>query len=216
MRAVMPSRPALPVLVASLCLCAAPMRVRAADATATELATQARAECEAGRRAQDRGERQAHFEKGQQIAQQAVAADDNSAEAHFALFCNMGELMRLDGETITSLFQLHRLMAELDRALELKPDYTDALSSKGQLLVRLPRMLGGDPVKGEALLRQVIASDPNAFNSRLVLAKVCDGRGDRREAIDFATRAFQIAKEQGRADKIAEARATLDELHAAR
>src|SRR5581483_6535651 len=201
----MPRRAVLPVLLASLCLSAPAVRARAETSSAADLAAQSRAECEAGRRAQDRAEREAHFTKGQTLA-----------EAHFSLFCNMGELMRLDGESVTSVFQLHRLMAELDRAIALKPDYNDALSAKGMLLVRLPRVLGGDPAKGEALLRKVIASDPNAFTSRLALAKVCDGRGDRQEAVDFATRALQIAKEQGRADKVAEARATLEELHAAR
>ncbi|HZP40714.1 MAG TPA: hypothetical protein VFD84_04285 [Candidatus Binatia bacterium] len=212
----MPRRAVLPVLLASLCLSAPAVRARAETSSAADLAAQSRAECEAGRRAQDRAEREAHFTKGQTLAEQAVAADEKLAEAHFSLFCNMGELMRLDGESVTSVFQLHRLMAELDRAIALKPDYNDALSAKGMLLVRLPRVLGGDPAKGEALLRKVIASDPNAFTSRLALAKVCDGRGDRQEAVDFATRALQIAKEQGRADKVAEARATLEELHAAR
>jgi Tfp pilus assembly protein PilF len=81
--------------------------------------------------------------------------------------------------------------------------------------VRLPRLLGGDGTKGEQLLRQAIQLDPNAFNSRLTLAKYVDARGERAEAIAFATRALQIARAQGRADKIAQAQATLAELHAA-
>ncbi len=142
--------------------------------------------------------------------------DEHSAEAHFVLFCNMGELMRLDGESITSVFSLRRLMAELDRTIELEPHHSDALAAKGTLLVRLPRLLGGDAAKGEELLRQVLQLDPNAFSSRLTLAKTCEARGDREEAVAFATRALQIARSQGRADKIAEAQATLAELHAAR
>ena len=84
------------------------------------------------------------------------------------------------------------------------------------LLVRLPRLLGGDSVRGEAMLREVLARDPNAFTTRLALANLCEARGDRQEALLFATRALQIAREQGRADKIAEAQATLAELRAAR
>ena len=49
-----------------------------------------------------------------------------------------------------------------------------------------------------------------------MLAKTCDSRGDRDEAVAFASRALQIAREQGRADKVAEAQATLAELHPAR
>ena len=188
---------------------------RAADDSAPSLAASARAECDAGRRASDREARKEHFERGEALAEHAVALDDNNADAHFALFCNLGELMRLDGESLSQAFQLRRLMAEVDRTLELNPNHVDAMAAKGTLLVRLPRLLGGDSARGEAMLRQVILRDPNAFSSRLALANVCEARGDREEALAFATRALQIARQQGRADKVAEAQAALAELRAA-
>jgi len=189
---------------------------RAADDSVASLTASARAECEGGRRTIDREARKAHFDRGQALAERAVALDDNSADAHFALFCNLGELMRLDGENLTQVFQLRRLMAEVDRTLELDPNHVDAMAAKGTLLVRLPRLHGGDSVKGEAMLRQVLLRDPNAFTTRLALANVCEARGDRQEALAFAARALQIAREQGRADKVAEAQAALAELRAAR
>ena len=202
--------------LALLCLLLAwPARVSPADGAAA-LAAGSRAECEAGRRAQDRTERKQHFEHGQALAERAVALDDTNADAHFALFCNMGELMRLDGETMSAAFGVRRLLAEVDRTLELNPHHTDAMAAKGTLLVRLPRLLGGDTQKGEALLREAIREDPNAFSSRLTLAKTCEARGERAEAMAFATRALQIAREQGRADKVAEAQATLAELRGSR
>lgn len=173
-------------------------------------------ECEQGRTARSREERKRHFERGQTLGERAVALAETSADAHFALFCNMGELMRLDGESITSVLGLRRLMSELDRALELNPQHADALASKGTLLVRLPRVLGGDSAKGEQMLRRVLVLDPNAVSTRLTLAKMVEARGNRDEAIAFATRALQIAREQGRADKVAEAQATLAELRAAK
>jgi hypothetical protein len=188
--------------------------VRAVDRNVEDVARSARTECEQGRRAQGRDDRKAHFERGKALAQQAVTMDDHSADAHFALFCNEGELMRLDGESISSIFRLRQLMAELDRTLALKPDHTDALAAKGTMLLRLPRLMGGDPTTGEQMLRQVVQQDPNAFSSRLTLAKTCNARGDRNEAVAFAERALQIAKAQGRADKVAEAQATLAELEA--
>ncbi len=66
------------------------------------------------------------------------------------------------------------------------------------------------------MLREVLEKDPNAIESRLVLAKTVVKRGDRDEAVAFATRALQIARAQGRADEVAKAQATLDELHASR
>jgi tetratricopeptide (TPR) repeat protein len=200
-------------LLAFLCLCAAP--ATAAD-TADSLAASARAECEAGRRAQQRDDRKDHFDRGQALGERAVALDDQSAEAHFSLFCNLGELMRLDGENITSVIGFRRMMGELDRTLELDPQHIDALAAKGTFLLRLPRLLGGDAEKGEKMLRDVVAQDPTAVSSRLTLAKTCEARGDREEAFAFATRALQIARSQGRADKIAEAQATLAELRAGR
>ena len=124
--------------------------------------------------------------------------------------------MRLDGESFTAALGVHRLMGELDRTLELDPNHTDALVAKGPLLLRLPRILGGDAQRGEEMLREVIQKDPNAFSSRITLAKTCEARGERGEALAFATRALQIAREQGRTDKVAEAQATLAELRASR
>jgi tetratricopeptide (TPR) repeat protein len=207
--------PSWRVLMVALCLAPA-LSARAADDSAPSLAATARSECESGRREQDRAGRKLHFDRGQALAERAVALDDANADAHFALFCNLGELMRLDGENLSQVFQLRRLMGELDRTLQLNPNHVDAMAAKGTLLVRLPRMLGGDTARGEAMLRQVIQRDPNAVTSRLALANVCEARGDRDEAVAFATRALQIAREQGRADKIAEAQATLGELRAGR
>ena len=179
-----------------------------------DLTRQAMEECEAGRRSDDRAVRKTHFERGQSLAERAVAAKDNSPGAHFAVFCNMGELMRLDGETISSVFALRRLMGELDKTLALDPQHADALAAKGTFLVRLPRLLGGDQARGEAMLHEAIRLDPNAFSSRLTLAKTCEARGERAEAIAYVTRALQIAREQNRADKIAQAQAALAELRA--
>ena len=188
----------------------------AAQESAADLAAKALRECEAGRELKDRDARKARFDEGQKIAERAVALDDNSAAAHFSLFCNIGELMRIDGENLRSVFALRRMMAELDRTLELDPHHVDAMASKGTLLLRLPRLLGGDAQKGEAMLREVIRLDPSAFNSRLTLAKACNDRGDRTEAIAFATRALEIAKEQNRPEKVAEAQTCLAELRAGR
>ena len=202
------------VLMVSLCLVSVSGTVWAE--TAVSLAAASRADCEAGRRAPDRATRKQLFDRGQMLAERAVALEDQSADAHFALFCNMGELMRLDGESLSSVWGLRRLMAEVDRTLELDPQHTDALAAKGTLLLRLPRLFGGDAQRGEAMLREVIQRDPNAVASRLTLARTCEARGERAEAMAFASRALQIARDQGRADKIAEAQATLAELRASR
>jgi len=185
-----------------------------AQESGEHLAKQALEACHRGRLAVDRATRLAHFQRGQTLGERAVAADEGSADAHFALFCNLGELLRVDGESLTSLFGLRRMMNELDRALELNPAHIDALSAKGTLLVKLPSLLGGDAEKGEALLEQVVSRAPKAVNARLSLAKVRCEHGRHQEAVTLATDALALAQQYNRPDFIPEARAMLEQLQA--
>jgi len=173
-------------------------------------------ECRLGRMAQERASRLTHFEKGRHLGEQAVSIDDKSPNAHFALFCNLGELMRLDGEmSLGSVLGFRRMMKELDRTLELAPDHLDALSARGTFLVRLPAMLGGNPDTGEQLLRRVIASEPTAVNARLSLAKSYCSRGRHNEAVVLASEALALAEAQHLDDFIPEAKRVMTQLHAA-
>lgn len=183
-----------------------------ATETGSSIAKQSLVECKSGRLIKERAAREQHFTKGIELAERALELNEASADAHFARFCNKGELARIDGESIAALVALSGLMADLDRTLEIDPNYSEALASKGIMLVRLPRLFGGDAAKGEAMLRRVLVLDPEAVSSRLVLAECCERRGDRDEALGLARRALEIATEQGRSDKIAEAQATLAKL----
>jgi hypothetical protein len=145
-----------------------------------------------------------------------VTLDDRSPDAHFSLFCNLGELMRIDGEmSISSVMGFRRMMNELDRTLELAPEHLDALSAKGTFLVRLPVMLGGNPDAGEQLLRRVIDRDPLAVNARLSLAKNYCRRGRHHEAVALASEALALAEAHHRDDFIPEATRVVAQLHAA-
>jgi hypothetical protein len=190
-----------------------PMVASAGDA-AMVLSRQALQQCEEGRAATGREARLAHFEQGQALGEQAIASDEQSADAHFSLFCNLGELLRIDGESLTSVFGFRRMMNELDRALEIDPAHIDGLSAKGALLVKLPGLLGGDSEKGEQLLQYVIKRAPKAVNARLALAKVrCE-----QEAVALATDALSIARKDGRNTFVREAQTVLRQAqsHAAK
>jgi hypothetical protein len=195
-------------------LCCAVARSYAAEPSAAVLARQSLEECERGRLAAHRSDSERHFTRGLELAERAVDLDERSADAHFAVFCNQGEMMRLDGESIRDVLAFRALQRELDRTLELKPDHADALSVKGTFLVRLPRVLGGDVARGEAMLQRVLTLDPDAVSARLSLARVCEWRGRRDEGVAYARRALQAARARGRADKVAEAQAMLAELGA--
>ena len=172
-------------------------------------------ECDLGRIAQDRSVRLAHFQKGQRLGERAVETDERSPAAHFALFCNLGELLRIDGETsIASVLGLRRVLKELDRTIELAPDHLDALSAKGTFLVRLPTLFGGDRQKGEHILEDVIRRDPTSVNARLSLAKSYCGGGRHDEAISLASHALDLADLQHSEAFIHEGRAVLAQLRA--
>ena len=184
-----------------------------AQQSAQELSKLALEECQKGRIADTRDVRMGHFERAEAIAERAIEADEQYAEAHFALFCSLGEQMRIDGPpSFSSIFGYNRLMDELNRTLELEPQHIDAMSSKGTLLVKLPSILGGDAKKGEEMLHEVIKLEPAAINARLVIAQNCESRGEHEKALELATKALEIAKVEKRKDLIPEAEAVLSQL----
>ena len=182
--------------------------------SARALAAQAMQECEQGQVAPTRDQRVAHYERGQGIAEKAVTLDDLSPAAHFAVFCNLGELLRVDGESITSVLKFRYMMRELDRTLELDPNNLDAIASKGVLLIRLPTLLGGDVPAGQKMLERVLREDPGAITARITLADLYAGRGARTDAVALAAQARELARASGRADKVAKAEAELTKLQA--
>ena len=186
-----------------------------AQQSSQPLAHEAMAECSAGRVTQDRASRVGHFEQGQALGEQAVALDDRSADAHFALFCNLGELMRIDGElSLTSVMGFRRMMNELDRTLEIAPDHLDAMSAKGAFLLRLPSLLGGNREKGEKLLQYVLLKSPQSVNARLSLAKSYCADGRHREALSLASEALDLIQTYQWDDFTPEAEKVWAQLHA--
>ena len=183
-----------------------------AGESAESLSTSALKECDLGRRAKERDVRMAHFEKGQALAEKAVKLNESHADAHFAIFCNYGEKLRIDGEGLVSVIGFPKAVEELDRTLELDPNHIDALSSKGTVLIKLPWVFGGDQEKGEHLLRQVIQRAPRAVNARLTLALTCANRGEYEEAYQLTKVAMKLAKEGDRQDLIPEAKAMLAKI----
>jgi hypothetical protein len=157
-------------------------------------------------------EKRALLERGLAAAEAAVAADERDAGAHFAVFCNLGKRMRLDGAGLASLVALRRLRREVDRTLELQPDHADALVGKAALLYYTPRLLGGDPVESERLLRTALDVAPGYVAARLALARMLDARGARAEARATAERALGDAERTRDTAAAAEAHRLVDQL----
>jgi tetratricopeptide (TPR) repeat protein len=157
-------------------------------------------------------EKRALLARGLTLAEQAVAADDADAKAHFAVFCNLGKEMKLRGVGIGSLVAVRRLRREIDRTLELAPDYPDALLAKGSFLCELPRVLGGDTGEGERFMRAALKVDPDYLQAHLRLARVLAERGVREEARTEAQRALELATRKADPRAAEEAKALLGRL----
>src|SRR5205814_7654859 len=133
------SQPLKRAAAAAAALLALAGRARAADPPGSPRANQALAVCLAAAASPE--ERRANLARGLALAEEAVAADERDAKAHFAVFCNLGNDVKLRGVAVTSLFAVRRLRREMDRTLELAPDYADALGGKGGFRCALPRLL---------------------------------------------------------------------------
>jgi len=127
-------------------------------------------------------EQRAEYDRGLALADKAIAANERDAIAHFAAFCNLGRRMQRDGIAWDTLGSYRRLRREVDRAVELAPTYVDALVGKGSLLRETPRVLGGDPVEGERLIRAALAIDPDFAQAHIELARSLAARHARDEA----------------------------------
>ncbi len=169
--------------------------VRAADPPGTDASRAALDDCHAAEAARDDA-RTARLRESLARADAAIAADDRDALAHFAAFCALGGLLKADGLALAAPGRLRRLRREIDRTLELAPDFADALAGKGALLCRLPRLLGGDAVEGERLLRRALDVDPNYLTPRFELVDALRARGAVTEAREQATRALAIAEQK--------------------
>jgi tetratricopeptide (TPR) repeat protein len=148
------------------------------------------------------------------LADQAIAADDRDALAHFARFCALGEQARRTGASLSSLVKLWAIRDAVDRTLELAPEFPDALLGKGALLSSLPRLLGGDPEEGERLVRRALAIDPDYVGARLFLAETLATRGQRDAARSEAERAREAAVRKGDEPGVAAARRLQETLAA--
>jgi hypothetical protein len=151
------------------------------------------------------------YGRGRDLAEQAVRQDDMSPDAHFALFANWGRWLQTDG-WLKNAYHLPALRRELDRALELDPNYADALAAQGGLYLQLPRFLGGDAVKAETLLVRAIELDPAAVGARLELADRYLYLDRRDEARDLSGTALRLAIEQEKPHFVSRATKLLEEI----
>jgi tetratricopeptide (TPR) repeat protein len=150
--------------------------------------------------------------RGLEAAEAAVAADETDAHAHLAVVCNLGRQLERARVSFRSFGAVGRLKREVDRAVELAPEDPDALAAKGGLLLRLPRLLGGDVDEAERLLGRAVTIAPEHATAWYYLARLREGRGDDEAARAAAEKALGYAEHAGLRWEATQARLLLDDL----
>jgi len=135
--------------------------------------------------------------RGLALAEEAVQDMPDAPIAQFALFCTLGKRTADAGLSWRTLWAIPRLRAAADRAVALAPDWADAMAAKGAFLYYLPRLLGGDAVAGERLLRDAITRDPGNGSARAILADVLIRQGRWEEGRAEAEVAHRLLAAEG-------------------
>ena len=128
------------------------------------------------------------LDKGLDLAEAAVAADESDARAHLAIVCNLGRQIELSGLSWRVFGQVRRLQSVMDRAHELGPDDPDILTAKGQILRQMPGPLGGNKDAGTKLLLRAVEIQPDHVTARLYLAQAMADAG----APDARKRLYEV------------------------
>jgi hypothetical protein len=178
-------------------------------AAAQRLADQALAE----RKKADRLETgwQEVYDRGIELANQAIALDPSVADAHYALFVNLGKKSERTGVG-AQVMNISHLKELLKKTLELDPRHADAWEAKGEMLLRLPRLWGGSASEGEQALRHAAELAPRWSKPQLRLAEVDWKNGRAAEARTEAERARDFARESGDDDLLGDAEALLRKM----
>ncbi len=106
------------------------------------------------------------YEAGMKLANEAIALDPNSAEAHFWLGTLQGSYGEVRG-VLKSLFLVKPIRREMETVLKLNPSYDGGAASRvlGVVDYKVPGFAGGDKKRALERLDTAFALDPrNPFN----------------------------------------------------
>jgi tetratricopeptide (TPR) repeat protein len=151
------------------------------------------------------------YDSGIALANQAIAVDAGAADAYFALFVNLGRKSERSGVGSQAL-NVARLKELLRKTLELDPQHAHAWEAQGEMLTRLPWLLGGSDEEGKRALRHAAELAPNWARPRLRLAELAFEQGHEAKARREAERARDLARGAGDEEDRADAEALLTKL----
>lgn len=166
-----------------------------------ELAT-AKKLIDQGEAAHTEEERKRAYEDAKRHADRAVELMPNDADARFVQFAAEGRIAQMGGIAVAAL-QLVKLNKQLDEVLRLDPNHANALAARGGMLMKLPRLFGGNTTKGVEYLEKAVALDSTAVGKRLELAEAYHIVGRDDDAKTTAQNALDVAKQLDQPDRVA-------------
>jgi hypothetical protein len=102
----------------------------------------------------------ADLARGLDLAEAAVALDERSADAHFAIVCNLGKATS-SAASASAPSEPCSLAPEIDVTLALAPNHAEALAAKGALLDQAAALARRRSARSELWLRRALAVDPD-------------------------------------------------------
>ena len=142
------------------------------------------------------------YEEAKRHADRAVELMPSDADARFVQFAAEGRIAQLGGIAVAAL-QLVKLNKQLDEVLQLDPNHANALAARGGMLMKLPRLFGGNTSKGVEYLERAVSLDSTAVGKRLELAEAYHIVGRDDDAKATAQSALEVAKQLDEPDRVA-------------
>ena len=164
-----------------------------------------------GELTQDETKRRESYAKALEHAQRAVELLPDNAEAHFLVFGSEGRLAQMDG-LATAALKLVALNGQLDEVLRLDPNHANALAARGGMMMKLPRLLGGDSEEGLVYLERAVSLDDESVGKRLELAEAYHMVGREKDADRVAAEALAAAEQRQNPGEIANCKRFIADL----
>ena len=134
------------------------------------------------------------WKKGTDYGKRAVEVNPEGKEGHFYYMSNMGALAQFKG-TLSSIWKFRKIKREMDRTLELDPDYPPALVARGQYLTEMPGLFGGDEQEAYRLYQRAVEVDPGYRVAYIYMARL-DAKNRRYDtAAEHLNRIIQCPEE---------------------
>lgn len=124
-----------------------------------------------------------HWNKGIACGRRAVEVNADGKEGHFYYMANIGATAQLKG-ILQSMWKLRKIKREMDRTLEIDPNYPPALLAKAQYLMEIPGVFGGDKQEAMRLCERVLEMDPDHLPTYVTMARLLAVEGRYDEAVE--------------------------------